>query len=98
LLDDLVAKDSSGSEYGMDNMSSILIKFDRNKKWSSFAALVINYSIIIKYKQTLLIILCRNIRHEEFILIQNTTVKHKNKENNQLFSETKSLRRISYIG
>jgi len=33
-----VAKDSSNSEYGMDNMSSILIKFDKSKRWCSFTA------------------------------------------------------------
>lgn len=32
LLDELVAKDSANSEYGMDNMSAILIKFDKTKK------------------------------------------------------------------
>ncbi len=33
LLTDLLAKDGNNSEYGMDNMSAILIKF--NRKWSS---------------------------------------------------------------
>jgi serine/threonine protein phosphatase PrpC len=32
LLDELVAKDSANSEYGMDNMSAVLIKFDKSKK------------------------------------------------------------------
>ena len=31
LLGELLAKDGNNSEYGMDNMSAILIKF--NKKW-----------------------------------------------------------------
>lgn len=31
LLEELVAKDSMNSEYGMDNMSSILIKFNGKK-------------------------------------------------------------------
>ena len=30
LLDELVSKDS-GNQYGMDNMSSILVKFDKKK-------------------------------------------------------------------
>jgi hypothetical protein len=30
LLDELVSKDS-GNQYGMDNMSAILIKFDKKK-------------------------------------------------------------------
>jgi hypothetical protein len=30
LLDELVSKDS-GNQYGMDNMSAILIRFDRKK-------------------------------------------------------------------
>ncbi len=30
LLDELVSKDS-GNQYGMDNMSSILIRFDKKK-------------------------------------------------------------------
>jgi serine/threonine protein phosphatase PrpC len=29
LLDELISKDSSSSEYGMDNMSAILIKFNK---------------------------------------------------------------------
>jgi serine/threonine protein phosphatase PrpC len=29
LLDELISKDSSSSEYGMDNMSAILIKFKK---------------------------------------------------------------------
>jgi serine/threonine protein phosphatase PrpC len=29
LLDELIGKDSSSSEYGMDNMSAILIKFNK---------------------------------------------------------------------
>ena len=33
LLDSLISKDS-GNQYGMDNMSAILIKFDK-KKWLS---------------------------------------------------------------
>jgi hypothetical protein len=32
LLDELLSKDSSTSEYGMDNMSAILIKFHNGKK------------------------------------------------------------------
>lgn len=32
LLDELIAKDSAGSEYGMDNMSAILVKFNQTKK------------------------------------------------------------------
>lgn len=32
LLAELLAKDGNNSEYGMDNMSAILIKF--SKKWS----------------------------------------------------------------
>lgn len=31
LLDELVAKDGANSEYGMDNMSAILIKFNKKK-------------------------------------------------------------------
>jgi len=31
LLDELISRDS-GNQYGMDNMSAILIKFDK-KKW-----------------------------------------------------------------
>lgn len=36
LLDELVSKDSS-NQYGMDNMSAILIKFNKKKwkKWSN---------------------------------------------------------------
>ncbi len=33
LLDSLISKDS-GNQYGMDNMSAILIRFDK-KKWLS---------------------------------------------------------------
>jgi len=44
LLDDLVAKDGANSEYGMDNMSAILIKFDK-KKWFLY-----DISIIIKFE------------------------------------------------
>ncbi len=29
LLEELISKDSSSSEYGMDNMSAILIKFNK---------------------------------------------------------------------
>jgi hypothetical protein len=32
LLDELVAKDGANSEYGMDNMSSILIRFANSGK------------------------------------------------------------------
>lgn len=31
LLDELVAKDGGNSEFGMDNMSTILIKFNKKK-------------------------------------------------------------------
>lgn len=31
LLSELVAKDGANSEYGMDNMSAILVKFNKKK-------------------------------------------------------------------
>jgi len=34
LLDELISKDS-GNQYGMDNMSAILIRF-KNKKWLKY--------------------------------------------------------------
>lgn len=44
LLGDLLAKDGNNSEYGMDNMSAILIKF--NRKWSDLHE-YINLSLTI---------------------------------------------------
>lgn len=53
MLDDLVAKDGANSEYGMDNMSAILIKFDK-KKWFLYAISIIylNLKIINKWMCT----------------------------------------------
>lgn len=48
LLDELVAKDSANSEYGMDNMSAILIKFDKTKKWYNAVISFIIIALLIR--------------------------------------------------
>ncbi len=34
-MDELIAKDSNSTEVGLDNMSAILIKFIKVKKWNN---------------------------------------------------------------
>ncbi len=44
LLDELVSKDS-GNQYGMDNMSAILIKFGKKWPWSYHESMKTSISI-----------------------------------------------------